>query len=294
MSRPASQTSGDQPKAPAVPNLFQDYLAQAPQAPERPCLVGVVHLQALPGAPLFQGDLLSVLDAACRDAEALLDGGCDAVIVENFGDVPFFPAAVPAETVAAMTLAVSRVTSLAGDRPVGVNVLRNDGRAALGICAASAAAFVRVYVLTSALVCDQGLIEGQAASLLRERARLCPEVKILADVHVKHASPLGSESPEEAACDLVRRALADAVIVTGSGTGRSTSQATLARVHQELAGRPLFIGSGLTESNAGDLLKYAGGAIVGTWLKRDGLLANPVDRDRVRRLAALFEGSVTP
>jgi predicted TIM-barrel enzyme len=62
------------------------------------------------------------------------------------------------------------------------------------LCAATGARFVRVNVHTGAAVTDQGLIQGRAAETLRERQRLCPDVALLCDVQVKHATPLGGES----------------------------------------------------------------------------------------------------
>lgn len=253
------------------------------------CLIGVVHLRALPGAPRFEGDLEGVLEAARVDARACVEGGCHAVIVENFGDVPFFSSRVPPETVAAMARAVADVVALADEVPVGVNVLRNDARAALGLCAATGASFVRVNVHTGAAVTDQGLVEGEAASTVRTRAALCPGVRLLADVHVKHASPLGSETPADAASDARVRGLADALIVTGSGTGRAASGEVLSHVRRRLPSTPLLVGSGLTDANAERLLENADGAIVGTWLKEEGVLEAPVDLQRVRRLRELFD-----
>ena len=135
------------------------------------------------------------------DAQALVGGGCDALIVENFGDTPFFKTQVPPETVATLALALATVRHSTPSVPVGINVLRNDARAALGLCAAAGGRFLRVNVHTGAAVTDQGVIEGEAASTLRERARLCPGAALLADVHVKHASPLGRESIGQAAQD---------------------------------------------------------------------------------------------
>ena len=254
-----------------------------------PLLLGVVHLLPLPGAPRHHGELKTALDAARRDAEALAEGGCDALIVENFGDVPFFPGAVPPETVAGMALAVSAVRELVGGMPVGVNVLRNDARAALGLCAVTGASFLRVNVHSGAAVTDQGIVQGDAARVVRERERLCPDVAILADVHVKHASPLGSESPAEAAADALQRALADAVIITGIGTGRPPAGEMLSRVRRHIGPGRLLVGSGVTDGNAERLLVAADGAIVGSWFKRGGVFAEPVDLERVRRLRELFD-----
>ena len=158
---------------------------------ERRTLIGVVHLKPLPGAPGYEGSMGAVLEAAALDASRLAEGGADAIIVENFGDTPFFADAVPSETIAAMTIAVERVRRSAAELEVGVNVLRNDARGALGVCAATGASFLRVNVLCGAAATDQGVITGEAAALLRERARVAPEVKIFADVHVKHATPIG-------------------------------------------------------------------------------------------------------
>ena len=52
-------------------------------------LIGMVHLKALPGSPNFNGDLDTVEAAALADTNTLLAGGVDAIMVENFGDVPF-------------------------------------------------------------------------------------------------------------------------------------------------------------------------------------------------------------
>lgn len=200
-------------------------------------LLGVIHLDPLPGSPRFGGDLPAVIDGASRDAEALARAGFDAVIVENFGDAPFFRGRVGVETVASMAVicdAVRRASSL----PLGVNVLRNDGESAFAIAAATGARFIRVNVLVGARVTDQGLVEGDAATLLRAWMRMgAAGVSIAADVDVKHGVPLGAQalSPEDEALEAVERALADAVIVTGSRTGAEADVAVIERV---LKGRP--------------------------------------------------------
>ncbi|MFT5462286.1 MAG: membrane complex biogenesis BtpA family protein, partial [Planctomycetota bacterium] len=146
---------------------------------KRPLLIGVVHLRALPGSPGAAGRpaeaiMAEVLMAAEIDARALLEGGADGIVVENFGDAPFFASAVPPETVAAMAIAVKSVTAAAPGLPVGVNVLRNDARSALGLCAVTGASFLRVNVHVGAMVTDQGLLTGQAAETMRSRAALVP------------------------------------------------------------------------------------------------------------------------
>ncbi len=248
-----------------------------------------MHLSATPGSPRFAGDVRAITDAALRDAEALLDGGCDALIVENFGDVPFFAERVPPETIATLALALDAVCASHPSLPVGVNVLRNDARAALGLCAATGASFVRINVHTGAAVTDQGLVQGRAAETLRERARLCPHVAIFADVHVKHATPLSSEPIGAAALDAVERGLADALIVSGPATGRAPELASVSAVRASVPHVPLFLGSGVDETNARTLLEHADGAIVGTSLKHGGRVSESVDRERVARMRRAFD-----
>lgn len=160
----------------------------------RRLFVAVIHLQPLPGSPRWGGDFERVSRSAVDDARACKDGGTDAVVIENFGDAPFGKGAVPPETVAAMAVIGSAVRDAVG-LPLGFNVLRNDGLAALALCAACGGDFIRVNVLSGAMVTDQGVIEGNAFSVTRLRRQLAPNAKILADVHVKHAAPLGNVPP---------------------------------------------------------------------------------------------------
>lgn len=134
----------------------------------------------------------AVWKRATADALAYEKGGADALIIENYGDVPFTPGRVPAETVAAMSAVGVYLREVAGvSLPLGYNVLRNDPASALGLAAVSRGRFVRVNVHSGAMVTDQGVIEGRAFETVRLRQRLSPEVAIWADVHVKHAQPLG-------------------------------------------------------------------------------------------------------
>ena len=271
--------------------------APPPFSVRRP-VVGMVHLDALPGAPRFAGSMDAVLDRARSDAEALAAGGVDGVMIENFGDVPFFADRVPAETIAAMTLAVAAVREgiAAAGRAVGgsdgspaavrlgINVLRNDARAALAIASVTGAAFVRVNVHTGEMHTDQGTITGRAAESLRARTSLPGRPAILADVFVKHATPPAGARIEDAARDLVERGLADGVIVSGSGTGAATPIDRLRAVRGAIPDAPIWVGSGADPDTVEALLAVADGLIVGSALKRGGRASEPVDPDRVRAL----------
>jgi hypothetical protein len=246
-------------------------------------LIGMVHLPPLPGSPGSLDSMHAIIGRAVGEARMLASAGFDAVIVENFGDAPFAADSVPPETVAAMSIVADHVVRAAGV-PVGVNVLRNDAISALAVAAASGASFIRVNVLSGACATDQGVITGRAHEILRRRAALCRGVAIAADVHVKHAVPINQPDIGLAAEETAHRAGADALIVSGSGTGKRTDLGEARRVRDAVADRPLWIGSGVTADNVGDYLGIADGVIVGTWLKEGGVTTAPLDMQKVETL----------
>ena len=251
-------------------------------------LVGVLHLLPTPGAPAAQGGSMEGLVAlAVQDAAAYVAGGISTLVVENYHDAPFFKDDAGPATHAAMTVAAARVLAVPGVESLGINVLRNDAHGALGIAAAVGADFIRVNVHTGSMYTDQGLIEGQAARTMRQRAALCPAVRVFADVHVKHASPVAGEVLEDAARDAVHRGRADGLIVSGVATGAAPDPERVERVRGAVgASVPILIGSGFSLENAAALLAHADRAIVGTAAKEGGDVRAPVCSDRVRALVA--------
>jgi membrane complex biogenesis BtpA family protein len=247
-------------------------------------LLGVVHLRPLPGSPRWNGGMESVLASAVADARAYERGGAHALFIENFGDIPFTKFSVGPETVAGMA-AAGRAIREAVKLPFGFNVLRNDARAGLALCATCGGSYIRVNVHTGAMVTDQGIIEGNAYETLRYRQRICPNALIFADVQVKHAVPLGNCPIEIAARDTVDRGLADALIISGVGTGEPVNVSDLQRVRRVCPEARIFLGSGVTVDNVGRYLERADGFIVGSSLKRDGEVNQPVDWRRVAALA---------
>ncbi len=245
-------------------------------------IVGVVHLQPLPTSPRWGGDLKAVIARAEQEAAALASGGVDGIIVENFFDAPFTKAPADPAVVSAMSLIVHRLMNLV-TLPFGINVLRNDARSALAIASCTGAQFIRVNVLTSVMATDQGLIEGDAHRLLRYRRELGSDVKILADVLVKHARPLGAPNLTTAVQETIERGLADGVILSGWSTGSPPNKEDLELAMAASKGVPVFIGSGATWENIPNLIQAASGVIVSSSLKRKGQIAQPVDPIRVSR-----------
>jgi uncharacterized protein len=250
-------------------------------------IIGMIHLPPLPGSPRWDGSMTGVVAWALADARALVEGGVDALLVENFGDAPFTPGRVEPATVAATSVVAAEIRrALPTTTPLGVNVLKNDARAALGVAAAVGAEFIRVNVHAGAVLADQGIVHSDAYGTLRDRRLLGVDVAIFADVGGKHAVPLGPTDLEQTARDLVHRGLADALVVSGAATGQVTPLADVKRVRSAVPDVPILIGSGVTAETAAELLSVADGLIVGTSVKRGGDVRQPVERTRVEKLVA--------
>ncbi|HUN09234.1 MAG TPA: BtpA/SgcQ family protein [Aggregatilineales bacterium] len=249
---------------------------------ERP-VIGMVHLKALPGAPAYAGDLDAIFAAAWADADALLLAGVDAMIVENFHDEPFMIGEPTTEQLALMA-AITRDIVLRSTIPVGVNVQFNAWQAEIAVAHAARAAFVRVEVFVDRVLMAQGIVEPCAAQITRYRAALGAKVQLWADVQTKYTTNIVPQPITQSAKD-AQAAGADALIVTGAATGKATPLDDVAAV-KEVVKIPVLVGSGTTAANAADVLKIADGAIVGSALKQDGLVSNPVSVRRTTEFMA--------
>lgn len=252
---------------------------------EEKILIGMLHLLPLPGSPLFSGNFRQAVHTAIEDALALCDGGADAILVENYGDIPYYVRHVPTITLVAMAHIIDTITSrLDKDFPIGINVQFDAYEAELALAAVSEASFVRVEGFVDTLITDTGLVMPCAAEVTRLRRNICPgKVQIWADVQVKETQMLGNRSVVESARAAAKN-LADAIIVTGAATGASPS-AEMVKAIKETVTVPVIVGSGVDVSNARHLLKYADAAIVGTSLKEKGR----VSREKVRELKNAFK-----
>ncbi|NRB09421.1 MAG: BtpA/SgcQ family protein [Richelia sp.] len=256
-------------------DLYQLFKTRTP-------VIGVVHLLPLPTSPRWGGSLKAVIARAEQEATALASGGVDGIILENFFDVPFTKNQVDPAVVSAMTVVVQKIQNLV-TIPIGINVLRNDAHSALAIASCVKAQFIRVNVLNGVMATDQGLIEGEAHQLLRYRRELGSDVKIMADVLVKHARPLGAINLTNAVQDTIERGLADAVILSGWATGSPPTQEDLELASSAAKGTPVFIGSGASWENIAKLMQAADGVIVSSSLKRHGRRELPIDPNRVHQ-----------
>ena len=265
--------------------------------PKATALIGVIHLPPLPGAPLSHGHdpagcLEHAGERAIQEAELFSKAGFEAIILENFGDTPFYKDKVPPETIASMAVIAAAVRQYT-DMKLGINILRNDALSALSVAAVTGCDFIRVNVLSGVAATDQGLIEGRAADLLRERTRFHANVAILADVHVKHSKNLSTDNIDLALEDTIKRSLADGVIFTGASTGRIMDIDEIRRLSKisRNFGIPSYVGSGLTPESAAELKGHVDGMIISSSLRKNGVAGAPLDEKRIKDLVKAFKSS---
>lgn len=249
-------------------------------------IIGMIHCRPLPGSPRYEGQSMSeIIDQALKDAQTCIEGGMDGLMVENHGDIPFLPPTeIHMETVAAMT-AVAAAVAQSVNVPFGINVLANGAMQSIAVAKATGAHFIRANQWVNAYIANEGLVQGAAPQTLRYRRQLfASDVRVFADVHVKHGSHaiVSDRTLEEQTKD-VEFFDADVLIATGQRTGDPAPVDEVKEV-RKAASSPVILGSGLTSQNATLLLGEADGAIVGSWIKEGGHWPRPVSSKRVHEL----------
>jgi len=250
-------------------------------------LIGVIHLQALPGTPGGGQSLAAIADAALREAECYSAAGFQGIMIENTHDRPYVQRTAGPEIIAAMTFVAGEIRR-AITIPLGVQVLAGANTASLAVAHATGASFVRAEGFVFAHVADEGLFSADAGPLLRYRRTIGAEsVRVFADIKKKHsAHAITGDVDIAETAKAAEFFLADGVIVTGVATGQETDADEVNAVSQAVT-IPTLVGSGITPDN---LVRYPGaqGLIVGSWVKQQGLWSNPLDPERVRIMAERF------
>ncbi|KXS49838.1 hypothetical protein SAMN04515654_11427 [Halanaerobium congolense] len=253
---------------------------------KKKAIIGMIHTKPLPGAPRYNGESMQeIIEFSINDALALKEGGVDGLMFENAWDVPFSkPEDIGYETVAALTVLANEVTREV-DLPFGFNFLANGVIQSLAAAKATNADWVRCNQWVNAYVANEGILEGASAEAMRYKKMLqADDIKVMADVHVKHGSH--SIVADRSLAEQTRDNIffdADILIATGSRTGDETSLDELVGISNNTQ-LPVIVGSGINDDNAKKILEIASGAVVGSYLKEDGVWWNPVDVERVKRL----------
>jgi len=250
---------------------------------KRKIVIGMVHLRALPGTPLYdeRAGTDGILRAAEHDLNALQDGGIDGVMFCNENDRPYVFTAGTA-TVAAMSAVIGALKTRIRV-PFGVDILW-DPEATISVACATGASFAR-EVFTGSYASDMGLWSPDPGAALRHRRNIGAScVRLLFNINAEFASPLGSRPLADVARSVAFGSLPDALCVSGSMTGGEVDLSALEQVKRVAGSVPVLANTGVRADNVERYLSVADGAIVGTALKVDGITWNPVDVARVRAL----------
>lgn len=251
-------------------------------------VIGMVHIGALPGAPLYDrdGGIEKLIDGVLSDLEGLQEGGIDAIMFGNENDRPYVLKGTP-ETISAMSSIVATVKSQIRV-PFGVNYLW-DPAASIAIAGATGASFVR-EIFTGVYASDMGIWEPKCREAFSLKDQLgLDDLKLLFNINAEFAHSLDQRSLALRAKSAVFSSLADAILVSGPMTGQGVVVTHLHEVRDAIGDTPLFANTGVNVDNVDSVLGVADGCIVGTHFKVDGNTWKAIDRDRVTRFMEKVE-----
>jgi hypothetical protein len=241
--------------------------------------IGMVHLGALPGTPLYDADagIDGLVENARRELAALQDAGFDAVMFGNENDRPY-ELEVDRASTATMGFVIGRLREEIRV-PFGVNVLW-DPMSTLALAAATGAAFVR-EIFTGTYASDMGPWTPDAGKAMRYRDRLGrQDCLMLYNVSAEFADSLDRRPLPDRARSAVFSSIPDAVLVSGQITGEAAALSDLEAVKAVLPDMPVMANTGVKHETVADILKIADGCVVGSALKVDGHTWNPIDPSR--------------
>lgn len=244
-------------------------------------IIGMVHVDALPGTPRNSQSITSIIKQAIDDALKLHDAGIDAILIENMHDVPYLKKSVGSEIVACMT-AISVELRKKVQVPLGIQILAAANKEAIAVAQAAELDFIRAEGFIFAHTADEGYIESCAGELLRYKKQIGAEhIRVFTDVQKKHSShAITSDISLKEHIETAAFFLSDGIIITGTSTGKEPSVDDVQIAHAA-TNLPVIIGSGITAENIENYWDLADAFIVGSHLKYDGDWKNKVSADRV-------------
>ena len=246
-------------------------------------IIGVIHIQALPGTPNARLEPQQILDHALEEAEIYKKSGIDGVIIENMHDIPYLKEDVGPEIVSMMTLIGHEVKKLT-ELPCGVQVLAAANRQALAVAQAANLDFIRAEGFVYGHLADEGYIDANAGALLRYRKQIgADHIAVFTDVKKKHSShALTSDVDIVETAKIAEFFLSDGVIVSGRLTAEPADVNEVTAVKQKIK-IPVLIGSGITIDNVDKYISICDACIVGSHFKKDGQWDQPLSQEKIQR-----------
>ncbi|XP_061390667.1 uncharacterized protein F13E9.13, mitochondrial [Musca vetustissima] len=243
-------------------------------------IIGMIHVDALPGTPLYKGNWSEIIDKAKYEANIYQKYKMDSILIENMHDIPYVQhRQFGPETTSCMTRICQEVRNIISKEsrriPLGVQVLACGNKQALAIAKACDLQYIRAEGFVFGHVADEGYTDACAGEILRYRKYIdAEEVLIFTDLKKKHSSHAITQ--DVTLLETAKAAeffLSDGIIITGNSTG----DAAKPKDFKDLKGKvnvPLLVGSGVTLDNIDDYFEYISAAIIGSHFKKQGLWSN--------------------
>lgn len=254
-------------------------------------IIGMLHLLPLAGEPEFSG-VKPILHRAKQDLKTLQNGGVDGVLVENwFSDSP--GPFVSRQTAVSFSEVLHQLRPLI-KVPFGINVLHNDYRIALNLALSYHASFIQLDVFIDKVksnfsfspttVQKPFIVDSPAKYIHRFAATIgASRLPIVAFIQPKHYLLLERNKSIDLSALQAKNQGASALVVTLK-TGEAPTVIKINKVKSAVGKLPVGIGSGFSPENAKEYLTAIDFAIVGTALKGEGKIENPVELARVKNL----------
>lgn len=245
-------------------------------------IIGMVHVDALPGTPMNSKPIQSIIKQAIEEALVLQSAGVDAILIENMHDVPYLKKIVGPEIVACLTTVAVEIRRRI-HLPMGIQILAAANQEALAVAQASNLDFIRAEGFVFAHVADEGYLDSCAGELLRYRKLIGAEhIRIFTDVQKKHSShAITSDLSLKDHVETAAYFRSDGIIITGTSTGKEALIDDV-KTAQQNTDLPVIVGSGITAGNIDNYWDLADGFIVGSSFKFEGNWKNLVSDERVK------------
>lgn len=165
---------------------------------------------------------------------------------------------------------------------IGVNILPNEFSVSFPLAGKYNSKFIQLDHVAGSYM--EGALNLAAYASFKGKY---PDIIVLGGVWPKYYHPEKGSDLEKDLREGMKRA--EAIVVTGEGTGKETPLDKIKRFRKVLGNHPLIIGAGLTLKNAYEQLCIADGAIVGTSFKFSNNTCNPVERGRVKDFMSIVK-----
>ena len=239
-----------------------------------PVVLGMIHLQPLPGTPFHrEGSFPQILRTAVDSARALQEGGADGGLIQTVDRVYAPGEESDPARIAALSLITRAVADAVGpDFRVGVQLMRNAVQASLAVAKVAGGTFVRAGAIVGATLTTHGMVEADPLAVMEYRKKVNAwDVKIIAEVESMHYTWFGGGKTVAEVARAAQQVGADAVSLCHPDEARVLEM--IASVRAAAPDLPIILAGHTNHDNAARLLGSpdgADGAFVGTCLEGDG------------------------